>query len=124
MTGYVFSRVDNKITSKITNVTRIEGTMIYGDTIASFNGGSNYIILETDTINLNQGDTINLIGLEDARDYFLMGRDYWYQEQNRKLKEGLKNSQSTIGNLTSDLKTYGAAIDSIMIEILPALDTK
>jgi hypothetical protein len=87
MTGYVFSRVDNKITSKIENVTRIDGTMIYGDTIASFNGGSNYIILETDTINLNQEDTINLIGLEDARDYFLIGRDYYFNKKMNSQKQ-------------------------------------
>lgn len=87
MTGYVFSRVDNTITSKITNVTRIDGTMIYGDTIASFNGGSGYIILETDTINLNQDDIINIAGLEDARDYFLKGRDYWYQNKMNSQKQ-------------------------------------
>jgi hypothetical protein len=87
MTGYVFSRVDNKITSKIENITRIDGTMIYGDTIANFNGGSDYIILEADTINLNQGDTISLTGLEDARDYYLKGSEYYFNDKLNKQRQ-------------------------------------
>ena len=79
-----------------------------------FDGGSDYIILQTDSISKNIGDNIVLNNLIDCRDYFLKGANYWYQEQ-------IKTSNETINNLKSMNDIYGSTLDYLMFNVLPSL---
>lgn len=82
----------------------------------TFDGGSEFIVLESDSINKSIGDTINLTGLIDCRDYFLKSKDFWYQEQ-------IKKANETITNLNQLTDMYGQTLDSIMFDILPNMNT-
>jgi hypothetical protein len=125
MLGYAYLTSSLIINGKINNVEYIEidentkkiiGTDNNGNNaIVTFDGGSDYIILEND-IDKNIGDTIDLTNLVDARDYFLKGKDYWYQEK-------LKNQEDLIINLKNMNDIYGSTLDSLMFDILPNLIT-
>lgn len=125
MIGYIYFKELKIIIAKIDNVTHVSDVdkEIKNDSdIVKFGDSQNYIILENDTINLNVGDTIDLTGLEDTRDYFLIGKDYWYQEQIKKANEKNNALQETVNNLNQLTDMYGDTIDSIMFDILPNLN--
>lgn len=117
MVGYVYFSQSKIINNKINNVEyidsgckEIKGTNDNGDSICSlFNGGSDFIILESDTINKNIGEEINLDSLIDTRDFFLKGKDYWYQEQ-------IKNNKETINNQT---ELVNSLIEMVITTTLP-----
>lgn len=92
MIGYVFYKESKIINGKIDNVSYIGINEIRNDNmILNFGNGSDYIILKSDTINLNKDDIIDITKLEDCRDFFLSGEDKWnikkLQEQNNKLQD-------------------------------------
>lgn len=126
MVGYVYFSSSLLINGKIDIVDYIEvndsNKKIVGHSSDNspeqivFDGGSSYIILSEDTINKNIGDTIDLTGLVDCSDYFIKGKEYYYQQQ-------VKTANETIASLQNNLITYGQAIDTIMLDIIPSLDT-
>jgi hypothetical protein len=79
----------------------------YGDS-------QDYIILESDIINKNIGDVIDLSNIEDARDFFIKGKDYWYQKQIKQHEEIIQNQSGTILNLNTLLKTTNETIEGFM----------
>jgi lysophospholipase L1-like esterase len=94
MIAYIYFTNNLIINGKIENVVYIDinnennDKKIIGDkNTAVFNGGSDFIILESDNINKNIGDSIDLTNLEDCRDYFLKGKEYWCLEQIGKVNE-------------------------------------
>lgn len=123
MTGYVHWNNSNIIMCKIENVQSISYGHIKGDSEINFDGGSSYIILETDTINLNTGDVIDITGLEDCRDYFLKGKDYWYMQKLNKSNEESKTLQDNVNNLTKLTDMYSQTLDTIMFDVLPSIGT-
>lgn len=126
MVGYVYFLGSLIINGKIDIVDYIEiddnSKKIVGRSNANnleqvtFDGGSEFIVLESDNINKSSGDTINLTGLIDCRNYFLKGKDFWYQEQ-------IKKANETITNLNQLTDMYGQTLDSIMFDILPNINT-
>lgn len=75
----------------------------------TFDGGSNYIILNEDTINKNIGNSIVLDGLTDQRSYFLKGKDEWYKEQ-------IKSANDTISSQT---ELVNSLIEMVITTTLP-----
>jgi len=118
MIVYIYFKDSFKIIQKIDNITSIDDSnkKIQGDSIIIFGDSQEYIILESDTITLNIGDTIDISNLTDARDYFIKGKEIWYQEQ-------IKKSNETISKLNQLTDMYGQTLDSIMFDILPNITT-
>jgi hypothetical protein len=117
MIGYVYFQNSNVICGKLDNITSVkENQIVSGRDIITFGDGQDYIILESDTINKNIGDIIDLTNIVDARDYFLKGKDYWYQEQ-------IKKHDNIIGNLKSMNDIYNSTLDYLMFNVLPNLVT-
>jgi hypothetical protein len=52
--------------------------------------------------------------LEDCRDYFLKGKEYWYQEQIKKANGTIATQNDTIENLDSLLKTTNETVQGFM----------
>ena len=102
MIAYIYDKYSLNIENKIDNVTSVQIGEINGDSKMKFGSGSDYIILQSDTINLAIGDTINLTGLEDCRDFFLLGKDAWYLEQLKKQFTTITDQQNKISYLSSD----------------------
>jgi len=140
MIAYVFWKNSLSINAKILNVKSINGTEIIGEDANGlsseirFGDGSDYIILQSDTINKNIGDVIDLAEIEDERDYFLKGKDIWFQEKvnklnntNNQLNDRLKTLE-TIPNLPTrvtsseeDINVSEDTLNSILVDILPKL---
>lgn len=126
MIGYVYFSESKIINNKIHNVEYIDsdckeirGINEAGDSVISvFNGGSDFIILETDTVSKNIGEEISLDGLIDARDFFLKGKDFWYQEQIKQSKELIDNQSTTINKLNEDMNTTLLGIADVYEQIL------
>ena len=87
MIAYIYDKYSFNIENKIDNVTSIQEGEINGDSKMKFGSGSNYIILQSDTINKSIGQVIDISNLEDCRDYFLKSKEYWYMEQMNRQKE-------------------------------------
>ena len=119
MIAYVFFKESKMISCKIDNVESISevdkeikgenGLVKYGDS-------QDFIILESDTINLNNGDTINLDNLTDCRNYFLKGSDYWYQEQIKKTNSKNDDLQTNINNQN---ELVNSLIEMVIATTLP-----
>ena len=93
MIAYIYDKYSFMIENKIDNIVFVSEGEILGDSKSKFGGGSNYIILQSDTINLNKNDVIDITKLDDCRNFYLKGSDYWYQEQMNKHKEQINNLQ-------------------------------
>lgn len=104
MIAYIFFKESKMIICKINNVTSIDinGKEINGDSTIRFGDSQDFIVLQSDTINKNIGDTINLANLEDCRDFFIKGKDAWYLEQLKKQFNTITEQQNKISNLSSD----------------------
>lgn len=134
MIAYIYDKYSLQIENKINNVNAIQNNKIMGENTIIFGGGSDYIILQSDTIKKNIGDTIILEGLEDERSYFIKGKEIWLQEKvnklnnvNTELNNRLKTLE-TIPNLPIRVTSTEENIDisedtlnSILIDILPQL---
>lgn len=105
MVAYVFDKPNNTIHTKIEDVSFVDdnednkGKIIGVNTTAIFGNGSDYIILQYDTINLNIGDVIDTFNLEDSRNYFLKGKEAWFHEQLQKQDEKMKLQQDKMERL-------------------------
>jgi len=112
MIAYVYWSSYFIISCKIENVEYINDSdkEIRGESNSIKYGDSqDYIILETDSINLNKDDVINLTELVDHRTYFTKGKDYWYKEQ-------IKNNKETINNQT---ELVNSLIEMVITTTLP-----
>lgn len=126
MIAYVFFKESKIIICKIDNVEyisdkdkEIRGEDNNGDSsYIVFGNSQDYIILESDIINKNIGDVIDLTGLIDARDYFLKGKDYWYQEQIKKHEEIIQTQKKTIEGLNNDMNTALLGIADVYEQLL------
>jgi hypothetical protein len=119
--AYVYFKGSNIINCKINNVEYISDNdkEIRGNTNSIKYGDSqDYIILESDIINKNIGDVIDLNNIEDARDFFLKGKDYWYQEQIKKHEEIIQSQKRTIDGLNNDMNTALLGIADVYEQIL------
>jgi len=88
MIAYVYDKYSFQIENKIKNIiSAYEGSISGDNTISILGNGSDYIVLESDTINLNNGDIIDISNLEDCRDYFILGKDKWQENKIKKLEE-------------------------------------
>lgn len=93
MIAYIFNKPNNIIHTIIENVLCVDdnadndGKIVGDNMTAIFGQGSNYIILQSDSISKSNGDTIDISNLEDCRDYFLKSKEYWYMEQMNRQKE-------------------------------------
>ena len=117
LVGYVYFSGSLIINGKIDSVDYIEmddnSKKIVGkssegnsETIA-FDGGSSYLILVEDTINLNIGDVIDTKGLVNCADYFLKGQDFWYQEQ-------IKNANNKNDELQTNINNQNNLVNSLI----------
>lgn len=89
MIAYVYFKENKIINSKLDNVSYIEINKIknYNNELLCFGEGSDYIILENDTIDKNVGETIDISNLINCRDYFILGKDKWQENKIKKLEE-------------------------------------
>jgi len=93
MIAYIYDKPNLQIHTKIENVSCVDdnadndGKIVGDNMTAIFGQGSDFVILQSDTINLNAGDIIDISDLEDCRDYFLKSKEYWYMEQMNRQKE-------------------------------------
>lgn len=104
MIAYIYIKESKMIICKIDNVTNIDinGREINGDNIIRFGESQDFVILQSDTINKNIGDIIDLAGIEDCRDYFILGKDTWYLNQLKKQFNTITEQQNKISDLSSD----------------------
>jgi vacuolar-type H+-ATPase subunit I/STV1 len=116
MIAYIYIKKSQMIIAKIDNIEYIndKDNEIRGDSTIKYGDSQDYIILQNDTTNKNVEDTIILEGLEDCRDYFLKGKDIWYQEQIKKSSETISTQNDTIENLDSLLKTTNETVQGFM----------
>jgi hypothetical protein len=116
MIAYIYIKKSQMIIAKIDNIEYIndKDNEIRGDSTIKFGESQDYIILQGDTVSKNIGDTIMLDDLEDCRDYFLKGKDIWYQEQIKKASETISTQNDTIENLDSLLKTTNETVQGFM----------
>lgn len=113
MIAYIYDKYNLRIETKISNVVSVNDNKIIGDTSSVFGTGANYIILQVDTIELNIGDTIDITELEDCRDYFLKGKDYWYLEQINKANILIKDNINDILNgMMATTELYEIILDT------------
>ena len=119
MIAYIFFKESKMIICKIDNVTSIDinGKEINGDSSIRFGDSQDYIILETDTVNLNNGDVINMDGLIDERLFFI-NKEQWYQEQIKKSNETICTQQKTITKINEDMNTALLGIADVYEQIL------
>lgn len=125
MLCYVYYKESKIISCKIDNVEYINdsdkeirsefNSVKYGD-------GQDYICLETDSINLNIGDIINLTNLIDERNYFL-NKEQWYQEQIKNNKSTIENQKNTINKINEDMNTALLGIADVYEQILNTTPT-
>lgn len=125
MIAYIFFKESKMIICKIDNVTSIDinGKEINGDSSIRFGDSQDYIILETDTVNLNNGDVINMDGLIDERLFFI-NKEQWYQEQIKKSNETICTQQKTITKINEDMNTTLLGIADVYEQILSGGSTK
>ena len=125
MIAYIFFKESKMIICKIDNVTSIDinGKEINGDSSIRFGDSQDYIILETDTVNLNNGDVINMDGLIDERLFFI-NKEQWYQEQIKKSNETICTQQKTITKINEDMNTALLGIADVYEQILSGGSTK
>jgi len=102
MIAYIYDKYSLNIENKIDNVTSVQEYEINGDSKMKFGSGSNYIILQSDTINKSIGQVIDISNLEDCRDFFLLSKDAWYLEQLKKQFNTITEQQNKISDLSSD----------------------
>lgn len=128
MIAYIYWSENKIINCKIENVISISDGQIIGDSTSIFNSSSqNYIILQSDTINLNVGQEIDLSGFEDERDYFLKGKEAWLQKKienaNNRLKalETIPNLPTRVTSNEQDIDISEDTLNSILVDILPKL---
>lgn len=107
MIAYIFFKESKIIICKINNVNSIDiiGKEINGDSTIRFGDSQDFIILQSDTTNLNIGDIIDLMELEDERTYFTSGKEIWLQEKLQKANEQNKELTNTITSLNNDMNT-------------------
>jgi hypothetical protein len=133
MIGYVFYSGSKIINNKIKNVEYIDsdckeirGEDENGNSVSAiFNGGSDFIILQDDSVNKSIGQEIDTTGLEDCRNYFLKGKDEWYlekinttKEQNKSLQDTVNTQKTTIDELNKDMDTALLGIADVYEQIL------
>jgi hypothetical protein len=126
MICYVYYKESKMISCKIDNVEYINDSEkeIRGENIlVKYGDGQDYICLESDTINKNTGDTINLDNLEDERSYFLFGKEVWMQEKinklnsiNTTLNDRLKTLE-TSPPLVEQMKTTNSDMNTALLGI-------
>ena len=124
MVGYVYFSGSLIINGKIDivdyieiddNIKKIVGKSKSGNSEQiTFDGGSNYIILEDDTINKNVSDAINLTGLVDARDYFIIGKEYYYMEK----AKALETANNTLNEENNKLKDRVLATENAILILM------
>lgn len=120
MIAYIFFKESKIISCKIDNVESIleldkeikgeNGLIKYGDS-------QDFIILESDVINLNNGNIINMDGLIDERLFFI-NKEQWYKEQIKKNKETINIQQNTITKINEDMNTALLGIADVYEQIL------
>lgn len=121
MIAYIYFKESKMIICKIDNVTNIDinGKEINGDSSIRFGDSQDFIILQSDNINKNIGDTIDLTGIEDERDYFLKGKEMWLQEKLDNANNRLK-ALETNPPLATQVATVNTLIDDLsqmMVEV-------
>ena len=117
MIGYVYYQGSKIICGKLDNVTSVkENQIISGRDIIMFGDGQDYIILQSDTVNKNIGDVIDLTKLEDCRDFFLEGKDVWYLEQINKSNNKNAELQTNINNQN---ELVNSLIEMVITTTLP-----
>ena len=104
MIAYIYDKPNQIIHTIINTVSLVDdnadndGKITGEGEVAIFGLGSNYIILQN-PINLNVGDKIETDNLEDARDYFLLGKEAWFHLQMNKQNEQMKLQQEKMERL-------------------------
>jgi hypothetical protein len=113
MICYIFWKESHIINCKIDNISSILNGEIIGDSSCKFGTGSDYIVLQSDNINKNIGDVIDLTNLVDERDYFTKGKDQWYQNKIISLQQG-----------HDELKQKGEELQCFSLDLQYQIDTK
>lgn len=123
MTAYIYFKESKMIICKIDNIENIDinNREINGDSNIIFGESQDFIILQSDSINKNIGDTIDLTGLEDERDFFLKGKYIWLQEKLQKANEQISILTQNHEDLKQHVDMTDSTVNSIMTEVIPSI---
>jgi len=106
--SYIYFKSSQSIYCKIYNVKSINtknNTTIVGEDInggsseVQFSNGSDYVIVQNDTLKV--GDIIDISTIEDERSYFVKGKEIWLQEKINKLN----NTNTALNDRLKTLET-------------------
>ncbi|MFT8350018.1 hypothetical protein [Clostridium saccharoperbutylacetonicum] len=100
MVAYVYNKETLKIVSKIYDITFIINNEIYGNEILKLGNAYEYIVLESDTINLDINSIICTDKLEDSRYFFLKSKDDYFNEKLNNQKQLVDSLIETVIHTT------------------------
>ena len=88
-----------KLLSQIPNTTIVGEDINGGSSEVQFSNGSDYVIVQNDTLKV--GDIIDISTIEDERSYFVKGKEIWLQEKINKLN----NTNTALNDRLKTLET-------------------
>lgn len=126
--SYIYFKSSQSIYCKIYNVKSISSknnTTIVGEdsnggsSEVEFSSGSDYVIVQNDTLKI--GDSIDTSTIEDCRDYFIKGKEVWFQEKIQKANEQINALTQNHEDLKQHVDMTDSTVVSIMTEVIPSI---